>query len=184
MDKLVSILLAMLIGAGLMFAADRAPPFHYDVPIPFVKDIHYDSLGAKLAAAEKRLKDITDAAKRKTAQGTEISKSAGVALQKEIVYIRGETKIIREEVPKYVTVEADNRCVVPVGFVSVFNAAVEGRSEIAAIPGQSPDADSGVPLSTVADTTVFNLGVSHELLAEVKMWRQFYADLSVAYASP
>lgn len=184
MDKLVSILLAMLIGAGLMFAADRAPPFHYDVPIPFVKDIHYDSLGAKLAAAEKRLKDIVDAAKKKTAKGTEISKSHATALEKEIVYVRGQTQIIREEVPIYVPAQADARCVVNNGFVGVFNAAVAGNGDVAAFTSGPIEGPSGIPLSTVGDTTAYNFGISHELLKEVLMWRAYYADLVVLYGTP
>lgn len=73
---------------------------------------------------------------------------------------RGET-IIRE-VPRYVTVESDRRCIVPVGFARVHDAAAD-NSVLPAPAGDADAADSEVALSAVASTVAANYQQYHEV---------------------
>lgn len=69
---------------------------------------------------------------------------------------------IVREVPRYVTVEADRACVVPVGFVQLHDAAAAGVSPAAAGVG-NPDAPAaGLALSAVAETVAGNYTACHE----------------------
>ena len=68
-----------------------------------------------------------------------------------------------KEVPIHVTEKADAACVVPLGFVRVFNDAAHGP-----VPGPAAgtdDAASGVALSEVAKTSVQNAG-EYDLISE------------------
>lgn len=64
----------------------------------------------------------------------------------QIVREVGETII--KEVPVYVTEESDRRCVVPAGFVSMWNGA--NRGELPAPDGAADEAASEVVLSDIA----------------------------------
>lgn len=73
---------------------------------------------------------------------------------------KGET-IIRE-IPRYVTVESDRRCVVPVGFARVHDAAAD-NSVLPAPAGAADEADSQIALSAVAGTVAANYQQYHEV---------------------
>jgi hypothetical protein len=50
-----------------------------------------------------------------------------------------------------------------------------------AAAGGSVDADSGVALSAVAGTVAGNYAICHDAIAEVKRWREWYADFSAQW---
>lgn len=60
----------------------------------------------------------------------------------KIQYVQGVTKTVVKEVPRYVTQIDDSRCVIPAGFVSLLNAAAEGRVPEA---GGASGADAASP---------------------------------------
>lgn len=69
---------------------------------------------------------------------------------------------ITKEVPRYVTVEADRACVVPVGFVQLHDAAAAGVPPAATGAG-NPDAPAaGIALSAVAETVAGNYTTCQE----------------------
>lgn len=126
-------------------------------------------------AAEKAAKKVA----KVEAKGTAITADVAGKLDARKTEIRTVTKTLTKEVVRYVTVESDRTCVVPVGFVSLHDAAARGAA-LPEAPGGSLDAASGVALSTVAGTVVSNYGTAHELAAEVNAWRSWYvrqADL-------
>lgn len=89
---------------------------------------------------------------------------------------------LEKEVPVYVTSLADSRCIVPVGFVLHHDAAAAARA--APDPGASGgsvDADSGLALSTVAGTVSGNYAICHDAIAEVRRWREWYAQFSAEW---
>ncbi len=175
MDKLVSILLAMLIGGGLMFAADRAPAFRWDGPIPIVgPHLRYDSLGAKLAAANAKLKVRKEVVVYREKAAAAITATVAKEITDQTTQVRYVTKTLLEKVPIYVTPEADSRCIVPVGAISLLNAAARGEAEVAGPAGGPYEAPSGISLAALTDFGVYNLGVGHELLTEVLGWRRWY----------
>lgn len=70
----------------------------------------------------------------------------------KVIFKQGET--IEKEVIKYVTKDDDAGCVVPAGFVSLYNAAWAGSPPES--PAESDRRPSGIPLSTVAETDAGN----------------------------
>jgi hypothetical protein len=76
--------------------------------------------------------------------------------------VRTAGATIVKEVPRYVTVEADRACVVPVGFVQLHDAAAAGVPPAAPGAG-NPDAPArGLALSAVAETVAGNYTACHE----------------------
>ena len=135
----------------------------------------------KAAQAKREAAARKDVAKReKKAEG--ISTKVAADLTRETVRVQTVTRTIIEKVPVYVTAQADDRCIVPAGFVQLHDAAA--ASSLPAASGGSVEADSGVPLSAVAETVAFNYGVAHEWEAEVKAWRRWYAEQSAAWGKP
>lgn len=90
-------------------------------------------------------------------------------VEKEYVYrdrvIREKGETIIKEIPVYVTKADDSRCDVNVGFVRSYNAAVANDLD-SAPPGDGDRAASGVPLSTVAETSAYNLTLGHRWKAK------------------
>lgn len=83
---------------------------------------------------------------------------------------RGKT--IVKEVPKYVTVEAASRCVVPNGFVWLHDAAT-GQAVLPATPERADDPATGVDLATVATTVGENYttcSATREQLIALQAW--------------
>ncbi len=68
------------------------------------------------------------------------------------VRIRTVTRTLIKEVPVYVTPDDDRRCVVPVGFVRIHDAAAAGIRPVPDPAGRPDDAPSGLALSAVAGT--------------------------------
>jgi hypothetical protein len=94
------------------------------------------------------------------------------------VLVRTVTKTLVEKVHDYVPPAADARCVVPVGFVQLYNAAAAGLPRPAGGPDETP---SGVALSTVAETDVENFGVAYDWRAEALGWRDWYVTQKAAW---
>lgn len=89
---------------------------------------------------------------------------------------------LQKEVPVYVTSLADSRCIVPSGFVQHHDAAAAARAAPdPAAAGGSVDADSGVALSAVAGTVAVNYAICHDAIAEVRRWREWYAEFSAQW---
>ncbi len=103
---------------------------------------------AELAAVDAALK----------LERTQAATSDGIAAEaaEAQVQIRTVTRTLIKEVPVYVTPDDDRRCVVPVGFVRIHDAAAAGRTAIPDPAGRPDDAPSGLALSAVAGTVVEN----------------------------
>lgn len=130
-----------------------------------------------LAQAEKVVAKKEEQAQKIT------EKVAEKVAEKQIEY-RTVTKTLIKEVPKYVTVEADAECVIPVGFVRLHDTAAAGSPSLSVSSGGSLQAPSGVDLSAVAETVVANYGIAHEWRAEAEGWRAWYAQQSAAWSEP
>lgn len=124
-----------------------------------------------LAAAEAKVK-ATEAHQAQTAQ------VILQAVEKTRTVIQWKTRTLTKEVPVYVSAQADSRCIVPRGFVRLYDNAASGVSDVPAPASGSDDADSGLALSAVAATDVANLGAGNEAIAEVRAWREWYAKMA------
>lgn len=113
---------------------------------------------------------------------TEAVKTDNVKAKAQIEY---RTKLLVKEVPVYVTPAADDRCIVPVGFVRLHDqAASGGQASLSQAPGGPLDAPSGIPLSDAISTVIGNYGVAYDWRAEAMAWRRWYAEQSAAWAKP
>ena len=100
-------------------------------------------------------------------------KNAGIQAAKEKAeFDNNQTYIIEQyakwnvdhpvikEVIKYVTTNSDAKCVIPVGFVRVFDAAASSQQIASGL--DSNDTPSRATLSTVAETTVNNFEICND----------------------
>lgn len=130
---------------------------------------------AQQQAAKDRVKELG-------AQSEKITADVSSRHDKAVTEIRWRTRYLTKEVPIYVTAEDDANCVVPDGFVSLYNAAAEGGDPaLPEPPGGPGQSDSGVPLSAVAETDLHNLGVGQYYRTEALTWREWYASQREAY---
>lgn len=100
-----------------------------------------------------------------------ITEKVSAAHEAKAVQIRTVYRDIIREVPTYVTVQADDACVLPAGFVRVHDAAAAGR--VPGPSGQSDDAPSGVALSAASGVIVENYGTYAEVaqrLTDLQAW--------------
>ena len=122
-------------------------------------------------AARSETKAAVRVIYRERAQADVTSRVEAEAAKAQIE-IRYRTETLIEEVPVYVTVEADTRCIVPVGFVRLHDAAAAGD----AVPepaGVADDAPSAVALSAIAATLAGNYGDYHAVsrqLIDLQHW--------------
>lgn len=126
---------------------------------------------AKIEAAARARIDKLAAAQAASADQFRAQLAAAQAAQA----VRTETLI--RKVPVYVTRKADAACVVPAGFVSLWNGGAGGPGAAPETPRGPVEAASGVALSDVARADLANYGVAYGWRDEALTWRGWYADL-------
>lgn len=101
----------------------------------------------------------------KTAQSS-ISAQVGTQYINVIhqVMVKGDT--IEKKVPIYVPIQADSKCPIPNGFVSVWNAANSG-STLPDVPDSTMSATSRVKLSDIATEHTAEATYTHQLETQV-----------------
>jgi len=96
--------------------------------------------------------------------------------RERVIRVKGDTII--KEVPRYVPVQADAACVVPLGFVRLHDAAAAGT-----LPnpdtGDAHAAPAGVALSAVASTVAANYTDCHADAARLSSLQQTLRDQGV-----
>lgn len=135
---------------------------------------------ASIAAAQK-LAEADVKTHEATAATISVQAKADLADQK--VKIETRTRTLIQKVPVYVDAKSDAACTIGTGFVSVFNAAARGETELPRPPGGSGGSPSGVPLSAVLATTVEDFGAAYDWRAEALTWRAWYQREAAAWAS-
>ncbi|MFJ4288758.1 hypothetical protein ACIP1U_03055 [Cupriavidus sp. NPDC089707] len=94
----------------------------------------------------------------------------------QTIQVKGDTII--KEVPRYVPVQADAACTVPVGFVRLHDAAATGAL-LDPDPGDADAAPSGIALSTVAATVAGNYTSSLADAEQLSALQQILRDQGV-----
>ncbi|HUO91856.1 MAG TPA: hypothetical protein VMU22_02995, partial [Rhizomicrobium sp.] len=92
--------------------------------------------------------------------------------------VRTVTRTILERVPIYVSPEADHACVVPNGFVRLFDAAAAG-TDPASLPGTAGESDgaaSGIALSEVAALSAEHDAQYHATAEQLKALEAWVED--------
>ena len=121
----------------------------------------YDGALQEAKTAQAQVKQLK--ADLKNAEGNE---KITIRYIDRIKTIEGKTRVLIKEVPARVTPEADARCVVPVGFVSVFNDSATGV--VSAAPGNPDEPAAGIELSDVAVAVAENHDAYHKLAAQLE----------------
>lgn len=160
----------VLLAAGIAFVGACFASFHFGTS--------YEAGQQARAQQELRvqLQAEKDAAVKAVQKAKDDAAMQIVDLELELLRakdkVRVVTNTITKEVPVYVTKEADARCVVPTGFVGLWNRSVGdpagGDSAAATEASIVLDAPSGVALSAVAEAAVANHGAYWAVAAEVK----------------
>tara|TARA_R110002124_G_scaffold173690_4_gene341314 strand:- start:8540 stop:9100 length:561 start_codon:yes stop_codon:yes gene_type:complete len=114
-----------------------------------------DDAAAIEAAHQAQLAAVAKALRIERAQADTSDRIAAEAAEAQ-TQIRTVTRTLIKEVPVYVTPDDDRRCVVPVGFVRIHDAAAAGIRPLPDPAGRPDDAPSGLALSAVAGTVVEN----------------------------
>lgn len=144
------------------------------------------SAGAYVAILNGRVHSAEEAAAAARASQSTLQEELRIEREKERVVIRyvDRVRVVREqadtivkEVPVHVTLQADARCDVPAGFVSLHDAAA--RNLPLHQPAGDPDAPAaGVALSAVATTVAGNYGTCHEIREQLIALQDYIAILS------
>ena len=149
--------------------------------------IHHQGFSAGVAKEKasqaKRLEAAKAEIAKRTVKAEGISAEARSSLDRERVRIQTRTITLIREVPTYVTPAADDRCIVPIGFVRYHDAAAT-EAALPAAAGGSLDTPSGIELSAVASTVAENYGTAFQWRAEALTWRKWYADQKSAWDAP
>lgn len=119
-------------------------------------------------------KAVADALKKERA-GRAVTDKVEAKVVAERVRIQTVVQTHIREVPKYVTVQADARCVLPVGFVRLHDAAALGVP-VEAVPdpaGRADDAPADVKCSDVAEVVAVNYGAYQTVRAQVVGWQDW-----------
>lgn len=148
---------------------------------------------ATLAGKELADKD-RGALEAKLQQQQTDARAQSIAMNRQLEEERAKSHVVIQtivkEVPTYVTALADSRCIVPDGFVQLFDASF--RSSVpdlfAGVAGGDRsslvDRPSGIPLSQVSSAVAENAGLCHEwesqargLRKRVELVESFYNQL-------
>lgn len=93
----------------------------------------------------------------------------------------------KQEVIKYVTVNDDAHCVIPNGFVQLFNQSAQGTSPdsstdaISNSTGSTLEAPSGISLSDVTRAVIINNTRAVQLQQQVLAWQTWYNTTKAAW---
>lgn len=135
----------------------------------------------KLAKLEKAVQRAEATARKREVVAARITDTSKTRIADERARIEYRTKTLVREVPTYVTVADDARCTVNAGFVRLHDAAASGSPGLPGTAGGSDETASGVPLSAVAETVVFNYGAAYDWKAEALGWRDWYTKQKAAW---
>jgi hypothetical protein len=108
---------------------------------------YVDQTRAEIARIEKQSKEVTVRVEKQYIEKTKVIKEKG-------------DKIV-EYVDRYITKEADSRCVIPVNVVELHNSAA--KNELPDPARVANEAPSGVALSTTTKTVVENYNLANEI---------------------
>lgn len=106
------------------------------------------------SAAEEDAEELR--AKEAAVAQADVQRLARAASEIEVVWInttstiREKARVITKEVPKYVTQKADTQCLVPTGFVQLWNHDLSTQPFGSGAPTGDPDAPTDLALSGVA----------------------------------
>lgn len=122
----------------------------------------------QLADARKEAAAVAAAVAQERKQNI-ISADAGKTAEVHQAAVQAHAQAIRQEVTKYVTPEADAKCILPVGAFRLLDAAATGAEADAGLdaPGQPNEAPSGVDCSRFVALVAEDFALYRSLAAQL-----------------
>lgn len=148
---------------------------------------HWVGVGVKQerAAEAKRLEKAKVKVAKREVKADAITSKVATERVKEQARIEYRTKILVKEIPTYVSPAADSRCILPVGWVRLHDAAASGSApSLSQGPGGPLDAPSGVQPSEAITSVIGNYGVAYSWRAEAMAWREWYVAQKAEWEKP
>ena len=127
------------------------------------------------AEAEKLKADMD----RKVALSEKSSKQIITKYVTKTKVIKEKGDVIIKEVPKFITKDADAKCIIPKSFVMLHDSAAKNE-----VPDSSKGIDetaSGVKLSTVGETVTINYNNYHQLSEQLKALQDWVTSQEKIY---
>ena len=127
------------------------------------------------AEAEKLKADMD----RKVALSEKNSKQIITKYVTKTKVIKEKGDVIIKEVPKFITKDADAKCIIPKSFVMLHDSAAKNE-----VPDSSKGIDetaSGVKLSTVGETVTINYNNYHQLSEQLKALQDWVTSQEKIY---
>lgn len=193
--SLIGVFWLAIAGGYAVYRYDRAPAGWPNYPVKvlfFHATLHLPGAGA-LTIAQAQLARGRAAAEAMAARSLRVE-TASASANAEVNASEGAaeghagavTRILKEKVHDYVTVEADRHCVVPDGFVRLHDAQLAGDGgSLSGLPGAAGlllNAPSGVALSEVSAADGDNFGALNACRARVAGWDNWYSRQRAAFA--
>lgn len=111
---------------------------------------------------------------QKEAQSAEVSTKVITKYVDRVTVVKEKGDAIIKEVPKFINADADSKCAVPNGFVSLHDAAAKNE-----IPDASRNANEGtsaVKISGVASTVAENYTTYHQVSEQLKSLQEWIRE--------
>lgn len=157
----VDVLLGLLIIALILFAGYLYGDYQYHLG---VMSVHIMDAKAEGQA---------------TIRSSNVTATAIPKLTTQMQYIQGATVVVEKKVPVYVTVQNDKQCVVPNGFVSLWNDT--NKMQLPADSATVPAGASSVVLSDIAAQHAREAGICHANESLVDSMQAWLRDQQAAY---
>jgi hypothetical protein len=122
------------------------------------------------------------AAAQASAQAERVVTKVEIRYRDRVRVIEREAERVRDEIPIYITREAERACELPSAFVWVHNRAA-GGDEAAGPAPVSADAPAAVTLADTAETLTENYAAYHQCAERVAAWQAFYAGVRASYGA-
>lgn len=136
-------------------------------------------------AEAKRLEAAKVKVAKREVKADAITSKVSTETVKEQARIEYRTKILVKEIPIYVSPAADSRCILPLGWVRLHDAAASGSPpSLSQGPGGPLDGPSGIAASTAISSVIENYGVAYSWRAEAMAWRSWYVAQKAEWEKP
>lgn len=148
---------------------------------------HWMTAGVKQerAAEAKRLASAVKKVAKREEKADAITSKVETEHAKEQARVEYRTKILVKEIPTYVSPAADSRCILPVGWVRLHDAAASGSAPSLSQGAGGPlGAPSGVQPSEAISSVITNYGVAYSWRAEAMAWREWYVLQKAEWEKP
>lgn len=180
------VLAAGVVGTGLAFLFGNIPfVSKYALPMRIVSlfvvvcGLYMEGGISNQERWEAKVADAKLEMAKKDTESAEVTTKVVTKYVTKVEVVKEKGDAIIKEVPKYITKDADNQCVIPNGFVLLHDSA--SRNEV---PDSTRGVDAGtsdVKLSGVATTVTENYTTYYKIAEQLKALQQWVKEQQQVY---